>query len=152
MLGDVGVGKTRHVQRLLGNTVKSYVPTVCLDMYKIKLHTYHGTMMYELWDVSGDDKYRCIVPSFTQRVDAAMIFVDSSSRDGGRSLDKWMRLVWHKPTIVCGNGDSHRAVWEKRAASWQSLYYAGDSVIEPWMYLTRLLLTWDDVYVAKVSL
>lgn len=104
ILGDVGVGKTTYITRLLtGEFTKRYNATLSSINHLYPCNSTHGTIMFNIIDTAGN-----IMLDFYIRSDAFIIMFDLTSNISFRALSTHINNLIDskqsdKPIIICGN-------------------------------------------------
>lgn len=113
--GSANSGKTCFVHRhLTGEFVKTYVPTLVVEVRPLILNTTQGKIIFNLWDLAGkssfgskgDDDY------YYQGAQGLLVFYDASASTGA-SFNEAMAVIQNHPglpAVLCGskadiNGD-----------------------------------------------
>jgi Ras-related protein Rab-32 len=91
IIGDVGVGKTSIIKRYVHN-IFSYVskPTIGIDfaLKEIKLDD-HTNIKLQLWDISGQERFRNMTRVYYKEAVGAFIVFDISRFNTFDAVDKW---------------------------------------------------------------
>lgn len=74
MVGDISVGKTSFMTRIIENKFKDfYEPSVGVD-FSSKIIKYKGkSIKLQIWDSAGQEKYKGLIPSYIRG--SALVFV-----------------------------------------------------------------------------
>ena len=86
LLGDVGVGKTTFVERFLSNRFR---PVYCSTISV----TSHEVDRFEIWDTSGQERYRGSNDHFYKRANGAIIFADLTSKMSIKNVSNWLKKI-----------------------------------------------------------
>lgn len=116
LVGDAGVGKTTFIKRhRTGEFEKRYIATIAAEVHKLKFHTNNGTIVFDLWDCAGDDRFAGLGEGYYTGADAAIIMFDVTNKNSYKNLDKWYQSIKKKrgyiPIVICGNKveiDTHK--------------------------------------------
>jgi len=94
-LGDEGVGKTALIQRFLTNEFsEKYSPTVGMDFKSNTLFLGGRITKLKIWDASGHQKFRSLIPQYIRDADVIVVFYDVSSKESFESIgESWMRSI-----------------------------------------------------------
>lgn len=95
MVGDFSTGKTCLLIRLSQNIYDSqHNPTIGASFLKQVIETEDGKREeINLWDTSGDERYRSVMPIYFRGSSCAIIVYDVTRRDTFESLDYWIELT-----------------------------------------------------------
>jgi small GTP-binding protein len=85
-LGDTNVGKSSLIQRFVQNSSESGGPTLGAAEFKrqIYLNNSGKNLHLDIWDVSGQDKFRSMTTMYFRDADACIMVYDVTDRN---SLD-----------------------------------------------------------------
>lgn len=142
LIGKTGVGKTSLIRRFVKNNFKkNFTPTIGADFSKKKVLLTNpktqerDTLKLLFWDTAGQEKFKCLTPSFFYGTDICVFVFDLTSKDSFLSLDYWMRdflelsdlekknLTGDYPFLILGNkSDQKEAIVIKKEE------------VESWMY------------------
>ena len=105
LVGNSQVGKTSWVHRLLDNSFKtSYTPTVGVEVHPIVLQCNKKNVCFNVWDISGEEKYGGLAQGYLVASEGAIIMIDSNDRNHGKTIAKWMAfLPKNIPIVVVEN-------------------------------------------------
>ena len=79
MLGSFAVGKTSLVSRFVrGIFSPKYLTTIGVKIDRKEVDTVAGSMLLLLWDLSGDDEYQQIRPSYLRGCAGYFLVVDGT--------------------------------------------------------------------------
>ncbi len=98
MLGDINVGKTNIIRRLLGQEFQEYEATVgvefgFLEARDIDKDDPSVSLSIQLWDTSGAERYRAITTSHIRNADGAFLVYDINSEISFKALDYWHESI-----------------------------------------------------------
>lgn len=106
--GDSGVGKTTLV-RVLSDDMLYYTGKTIGATFGIKryqLGSYGKEIILQFWDLSGDSRFRHLLPLFAYGADILLLAFDLSDTKTLKSLYKWylflIRATGKVPVIVVG--------------------------------------------------
>merc|ERR1712113_1231752 len=108
LVGDGGVGKTTLVKRHETGEFKTrYIPTLGVEVSRLKFETDCGPILMNVWDTAGQEKFGGLRDGYYVHADCAIIMFDVTSRSTYQSVPKWhddLRRVCGKiPTVLVGN-------------------------------------------------
>ncbi|BFU19679.1 Rab family GTPase [Entamoeba histolytica HM-1:IMSS-B] len=95
MVGDFSTGKTCMLIRLSQNFFDTqHNPTIGASFLKEVIELENGSKVeMNLWDTSGDERFRSVMPVYFRGADCAIIVYDVTRRETFESLDYWIDLT-----------------------------------------------------------
>ncbi len=96
--GAKDVGKTSLIARFCENIFNlETLSTIGVD-FKRKIITVKGShndisLELNIWDFSGEAKYRTLFPSYAHGASAALILFDSTNKDSLNDIDNWIEII-----------------------------------------------------------
>lgn len=101
MCGDYAVGKTTFVQVFLGGEAeKGYRATIGVDIgkrvFKIGVHK----IVFQIWDLSGQQSFKMIRPKFYSRTDGAILIYDVSRRETYQNMIQWKNELFQTTKFI----------------------------------------------------
>lgn len=104
MLGDVNVGKTNIIRRLLGQDFQEYEATVGVEFGFVEAKDVDKedpsiSLSIQLWDTSGAERYRAITTSHIRNADGAFLVYDINSELSFKALEYWYDSI----KKICGD-------------------------------------------------
>ncbi|CAE7774213.1 RABH1B [Symbiodinium pilosum] len=94
LVGESGTGKTSLVKRCVERQFSTDVlPTVGLEFQWKKVLTGNDWIKLKFWDLSGEDRFRSLMPAYLQDASAAIVVYDVSSRRSWFAARDWASLV-----------------------------------------------------------
>lgn len=80
-IGDVSVGKTSIMQRIVEGKFKSdYSPSIGVD-FSTKVLKYKGkNIKLQLWDSAGTEKFKGLIPSYIKGASLVFVVYDVNSK------------------------------------------------------------------------
>jgi GTP-binding nuclear protein Ran len=100
-IGDGGVGKTTYLKRLLtGNFESKYIPTMGVEVHPLVFNTNKGNVIFNIWDVSGQEKYGGLCDSYYNNTDAFIVFFDVTSKNSYKNCKKWIEYAILKKPLA----------------------------------------------------
>ena len=98
MSGAKDVGKSSLIARYCDNVFKEDMKaTIGVDFKRknITIKGAHGDISLELniWDFSGEKKYRTLFPAYAHGASAAFILFDTTRRDTLKDIDNWVKII-----------------------------------------------------------
>jgi len=109
LIGDGGVGKTCFVKRFLnGAFEKAYIATQGATVHKMTFYTNVGTIVFNVWDTAGQEKFSGLGSGYYNGADGAIVMFDTTSRVTYQNVPDWYMNFTrvcgkYKPMVVCGN-------------------------------------------------
>lgn len=93
-LGDVGVGKTSLIHRLVHNTFDSnYSETIGVDFLTKTIFKDNQVLKVEFWDTAGQEKFKSLMPSYIRNCSVAVIIFDISQQKTFEHVRGWVNIV-----------------------------------------------------------
>ena len=94
LVGDAFVGKTSIVLYLLQQTMDSDVkPTIGVSFVQHMICLSDGTTKkLDIWDTTGDERYRSVLPSYFRKTSVAILCFDVTNRESFNSLHFWIDM------------------------------------------------------------
>jgi Ras-related protein Rab-6A len=80
-VGDVYVGKTSVMCRFIENKFKeTYDSTVGVDFFSKPINYKGKTLVLQIWDSAGQERYKSLIPSYVRGASIIFIIYDVSSK------------------------------------------------------------------------
>ena len=93
-LGDLGVGKSSIISRLMHNPVDPcYSPTIGIDYLTKTVYKNNQVLKIHFWDTAGQEKFKSLMPSYIRHCSVAVIVYDISNKQSFDNLKSWVALV-----------------------------------------------------------
>ena len=94
VLGDSAVGKTSILIRYVENSFdECCISTLGVD-YKVKYIKYKNTKIkLQLWDTSGEEKYRSISTNLIRNTQGLLIVFDLTNEDSFQNIKDWINAA-----------------------------------------------------------
>jgi small GTP-binding protein len=114
IVGEWGVGKTTFVQYFLqGQILRGYKATVGVDIGKKVFMLDDKTIIFQLWDLSGQKTFANIRKQFYNRANGAIVIYDISRTESYEVIPNWYNDVFSVagtiPTVLVANKVDLRA-------------------------------------------
>lgn len=94
MLGDCKVGKSSLISReVYGDYLELYQPTVAVGYSSKKLNYDNKKIKLNVWDLSGDNRFRTILKTYLKHVRAVIIVYDVTNINSFNNVKQWIELV-----------------------------------------------------------
>jgi Ras-related protein Rab-5C len=109
ILGSAGVGKSSLVVRMSSNFFSHAMqPTVGVSFVRCDVQTPNGTSELSVWDTSGSEKYRAIVPMYYRNAHFAIVVYSVQSRQSLIDVEYWIKQIREHgsastPICLCAN-------------------------------------------------
>lgn len=107
MLGSPGVGKTSLVVRWTKDSFRDDQSPTIGAAYSQKVISLDGEQhKVQIWDTSGEEKYRSMAPIYCQGAAGALVLFDFTRRDTLDAVDQWigcLETVGRVPVVLVGN-------------------------------------------------
>jgi Rab family protein len=79
-VGDLGVGKTSIIYRLLENKFKeNYEPSIGVDFCSKSIRYKGKYLKLQIWDSAGQERYKSLIPNYVRGSSIIFICYDVSS-------------------------------------------------------------------------
>lgn len=92
LVGNANVGKSTFANHWANpNYIFSniYTPTVGVDVHPILFNTNHGFIMFNLWDLAGDNNYAGMRGSYIMDARGVIIMYDMTNEASLEAVDYW---------------------------------------------------------------
>lgn len=94
LVGDLGVGKTSILQRYkFGVFEENYKATIGVDFTVQTLKIDNKTVKLQIWDTSGQERFKAMIPKFYRDAHAALIVFDVTNTESFEGVGKWLQDV-----------------------------------------------------------
>lgn len=94
LVGDARVGKSSLYSRTIYDTYQdSYIPTIGSDFRSKISNVKNNRFKMQLWDVSGNIKYRDFISAFCNRVDCIAILFDLTDICSFNNVTDWINDI-----------------------------------------------------------
>jgi len=108
LLGDQGVGKTNIILRFVSGTFENASKTTIGCAVTPKSIDIDGeTIIFQIWDTVGQEKFKSIVPQFYRGAAAVIVVYDITSSDSFKFIKRWVeeltRFEQNAKLAVAGN-------------------------------------------------
>jgi len=95
-IGDCEVGKSTTLRRLCEDKLyepNKYFPTIGLETLHYKTVMNNTKISLNLWDISGNKRFRTVALGFLRRCPIVCVFFDKSNIESFHSVDNWISWV-----------------------------------------------------------
>jgi small GTP-binding protein len=93
MIGDTNVGKTSIVTRLkFGTFDVTESPTIAAEFLNHEECVGDDTLILQIWDTSGQERYRCLGPIYYRDAVGAILVFDVTRPQTFEGLDSWLSV------------------------------------------------------------
>jgi len=108
LVGDGATGKTTFVKRhTTGEFEKKYIATVGVEVRPLPFHTNYGTIVFNVWDTAGQEKFGGLRDGYYIAGQCAVIMFDVTNRMTYKNVPNWhrdiVRVCENIPIVICGN-------------------------------------------------
>ena len=98
VIGDVNVGKTNIIRRIIGEDFKEMEATIGVEFMYINIKNIdkddpRKTMSIQIWDTSGAERYKAITTTHIRGADGAYIVYDISNESSFNHLNYWYNCI-----------------------------------------------------------
>ena len=96
LVGESGVGKTSIINRYVTNTFNQKLtptPGGSLAKKTVFLQDYNQSIKFEIWDTSGQEKYRSLAKVFHKIADVCLLVYDITRRVSFKELKNFGLMI-----------------------------------------------------------
>jgi small GTP-binding protein len=91
VVGDLGVGKTSIVKRIIKNEFdEEYIPTVGYDFNPYLIKVNNTIIKFQIWDMCGNDNYHSVLLNLYRNAVLGILVYSVCSRQSFNHLDTWI--------------------------------------------------------------
>ena len=108
--GANNVGKTSLVNHLVFEGFSEPAPTIGVNFAQKICHGEAGPINLSIWDLSGHDRFRCLMPRFCQGATGLALVFDVTVPESLEAASKWLEFItsWNSPqhdfaVVLVGN-------------------------------------------------
>ena len=92
LIGDSGTGKSSLLLRYSDNAFnESFISTIGVEFKVKETHIENQLVKMQLWDNSGQERFRSIISAYYRGAHCILILYDSSNRESFVNLEKWIK-------------------------------------------------------------
>lgn len=103
LVGSGNVGKTSMVKMFVTNEYQTrYIPTIGVEVHPLRFKTNYGTIVFNVWDCAGVNKYRGLEDGYYIKSNCAIIMFDEKSI-GLKEVPKYITKLTKKHKIDSKN-------------------------------------------------
>lgn len=120
VLGDLGVGKTSIIRRIMGEDFKQVPATIgvefmYLNIKNIDKNDPNISLTIQIWDTSGAEKYKAITSNNLRGADGAYLVYDLSNGESFNSIEYWYNEIMasNDNTVIYLIGNKNDLIYEK---------------------------------------
>ena len=108
IIGEPAVGKTSLSRRFVsGHFEADYLSTVGVDVYRKDLKVDDMNIVFQIWDLGGQEKYQAVRRNFYKGATGAIIVFDVIRPETFERLSYWIDEMQETagtiPFVLCGN-------------------------------------------------
>ena len=98
VIGDISVGKTNIIRRIIGEDFKEMEATIGVEFMYLKIKDIdkddpNKVLSIQIWDTSGAERYRAITTSHIRGADGAYLVYDVTGEMSFRNLNYWYESI-----------------------------------------------------------
>mgnify|MGYP006079673459 FL=1 len=94
LLGDSRVGKSSLLSReVYGDYLELYQPTVAVGYSSKVLNYDNKKIKLDIWDLSGDERYRTVLKTYLKHIHAVIIVYDVTNPESFNNVKQWVDFV-----------------------------------------------------------
>ena len=91
--GAPGAGKTSLVHRLVFEGFTEVAPTIGVNFAQKVCRGEAGPVNLSIWDLSGQPRFRCLMPRFCQGASGVVLVVDVTEPDSLDTASQWLEFI-----------------------------------------------------------
>ncbi|MFX1299547.1 MAG: Rab family GTPase [Promethearchaeota archaeon] len=91
--GAPGAGKTSLVHRLVFEGFTEVAPTIGVNFAQKVCRGEAGPVNLSIWDLSGQPRFRCLMPRFCQGATGVVLVVDVTEPDSLDTASQWLEFI-----------------------------------------------------------
>lgn len=156
LIGSAGVGKSTFIKKHQSRSFDpTYIATLGVDVHRLCFNTNYGTIIFEVWDCAGKEKFGGIKEGYWIGSKGCIAMFDVSSNISYKQMERWImdfrRVEQDVPLIVCGNKvDLKDRVVSQQAITKNSNYFdisakSNYNYEKPFLFLARALTCKEDL-------
>jgi small GTP-binding protein len=115
--GANNAGKTSLVNRLVFGEFTDVTPTIGVNFAQKICHGEEGPINLSIWDLSGHERFRCLMPRFCQGATGIALVFDVTTPESLNAASQWLEFIasWNpsheNPAIILvGNKTDQQSV------------------------------------------
>ena len=124
VIGDVNVGKTNVIRRIMGEDFREMEATIGVEFMYINIKDIDKddpkkTMSIQIWDTSGAERYKAITTTHIRGADGAYIVYDISNESSFNHLNYWYNCIKDaadKDIVIYLTGNKSDLIYEEGRA------------------------------------
>lgn len=94
LFGETGAGKTGLAQRYCYNIFEpSEKLTIGVDFYVKAIEMHGRRVKLQIWDISGEDHFRFLFPSYCLGANAAVLIYDITKSKTLNPMSQWIQII-----------------------------------------------------------
>ncbi len=94
VIGDSGVGKSSIVTSYVDGFFSDiHISTIGIDFRIKKINVNDKSIMLQIWDVAGQEKFRSIAPIYFRHCDGIIILFDVTNQKSFDNIKKWITEI-----------------------------------------------------------
>jgi len=95
VLGDSAVGKTSIAMRFIENRFpESHIVTLGAKFEQPRISLKNGgSLKINLWDTSGEEKFRTLLPIYFRNINGALLIYDIKDKKSFESIEYWLSVL-----------------------------------------------------------
>jgi len=101
-VGDASVGKTSIITRFSHNRFNdSTLPTVGGSNFHVTVDSGGSSVVLNIWDTAGQEKFRSLVPLYTRGADLVVIVFDIAEPESFKGVEEWFNKIRGEYMLKC---------------------------------------------------
>jgi small GTP-binding protein len=94
LCGEASVGKSSIISRFSTGTFQTMTNETIAGAFHCAKVRFNGeTLVLEIWDTAGSERYHSVIPSFFRNAAAVVIVYDITARDSFTNVDYWLEFT-----------------------------------------------------------
>ena len=91
--GANNVGKTSLVNRLVFGEFTEVTPTIGVNFAQKICHGEEGPINLSIWDLSGHERFKCLMPRFCQGATGIALVFDVTAPESLKTARQWLEFI-----------------------------------------------------------
>lgn len=91
--GATNVGKTSLVNSLIFKEFTSVTPTIGVNFAQKICHGKTGPINLSIWDLSGQERFQCLMPRFCQGATGVALVFDVTQPESLETASQWLKFI-----------------------------------------------------------
>ena len=93
-VGDSGTSKTEIISKIIDNPFSEcYEPSIGVDFMSKQIKFRKKVCRLQIWDTSGQEKYKGLIPSYVRNSSIVFFNYDISNRNSFNNIPRWIEFI-----------------------------------------------------------